>query len=232
MASTGAATTGLPETETATASGASERVVDAVIDGIRLGLFVPGQRLSEPDLAQRWNVSRSSVREALRHLEAAGMITLNRFRGAYVSELDRQAALDLLDVIEALVKLAARLAAQNPDLARRSTLVQAAEAIADAASGDNSHHFLDRRRDFYAVLIAVGGNDELRRAIPLSRTNLFRARLEKEQGATQRLARAGDYSRIAAAVVAGDATEAERAVAAHVERTRTMIRDYREDRRG
>lgn len=96
-----------------TMESTTDRVAEAITSGIRAGIFVPGQHLLEPDLTRRLGISRGSLREGLKHLAAAGIVTLNRFRGAYISTLDRKSVLDLLDTLEPLCRLAARLAALN-----------------------------------------------------------------------------------------------------------------------
>lgn len=204
---------------------ASDRIVQAIINGIREGDFAPGQRLLEPDLSRRWNVSRSSVREALKQLEAAGMITLTRFRGAYISQLNRQAILNLLDVLESLVGLAARTAAQKcTSAASQQLILQSAHSIAKAARSENKALYVEGRRKFYTSLIEVSGNDEIARAIPLSRTHLFRARLEGNETPADWLRRAADYARIAEAIAAQKPAEAEAAVRRHYAWARKMVR--------
>jgi len=64
-------------------------VVDAIVSGIRLGRFVPGQKLVEADLTESIGVSRGPVREALKRLAAEGIVSLTRHRGAYIRVLTR-----------------------------------------------------------------------------------------------------------------------------------------------
>ena len=90
-----------------------DRVVDAIIRGIRAGVYVPGQRLIEADLTRDYQVSRGPVREALKRLAAEGVLTLTRHRGAYVRALSREEVRDSLMVLEALVGLMANLAAKR-----------------------------------------------------------------------------------------------------------------------
>ena len=78
----------------------SDRVAEAILQDIRSGRLVPGQHLLEPELTARLGISRGSLREALKHLSAAGIVNLSRFRGAYIATLDRKAVLDLLDTLE------------------------------------------------------------------------------------------------------------------------------------
>jgi DNA-binding GntR family transcriptional regulator len=59
-----------------------DRVVEAILDGIRSGRYVPGQKLIEADLTHDHQVSRGPVREALKRL--GRVITRMRHRGAYI----------------------------------------------------------------------------------------------------------------------------------------------------
>lgn len=197
---------------------------DAILRGIRSGTFVSGQHLVEPDVTRRLGISRGSLREALKQLAADGVVTLNRFRGAYISSLDRKAILDLLQTLEPLASLAARLAAENCDTAeKRRAIVQSADAI-DAASRDrNRAEYLERRRHFYSTLVNIGGNGELERAMPLARADLFRAQIESVQSETQHLRHLSGYGQIAAAIAKQDAAAAEKAMQRHFAGTRETI---------
>jgi DNA-binding GntR family transcriptional regulator len=205
---------------------ATEKVTDAIIHGIRAGIFVPGQHLLEPDLTRRLGISRGSLREALKHLAAAGIVTLNHFRGAYISTLDRKSVLDLLDTLEPLARLAARLAAQNCDSAQKQQAMREAAIAIEAASRSlNRARYLDQRRHFYNTMIELGGNRELARVIPLSRTDLFRAQVEIVQTEQQRQRHAAGYQRIAKAIIESEPAAAERAVQKHFVGTRQTMQE-------
>jgi len=208
------------------AGSAADKVSEAIIRGIRAGVFVPGQHLVEPDLTQRLGISRGSLREALKHLAADGIVTLNRFRGAYIATLDRKAVLDLLQTLEPLACLAARLAAEHCDTPEaRQLIIDAAAAIDEANRNHNRALYLEQRRQFYSVLVNIGGNGELERAMPLTRTDLFRAQIESIQSEKQRGRHASGYSKIAKAVADGNAPAAERAVQRHFAGTRKTIEE-------
>ncbi|MEJ5978898.1 GntR family transcriptional regulator [Novosphingobium sp. PS1R-30] len=209
---------------------AADKVADAIIRGIRSGAFVPGQHLVEPDLTRRLGISRGSLREALKHLAAAGIVTLNRFRGAYIASLDRKSVLDLLEVLEPLARLAARLAAAQCDTdEKREMMLAAANATDEANRSHNRGQYLECRRVFYSTLVRIGGNQELERAMPLTRTDLFRAQIEAIQSEKQRNRHASGYTRIAKAVVDGNASAAERAVQKHFTGTRDTIEELPSD---
>ncbi|QJX02130.1 GntR family transcriptional regulator [Alcanivorax sp. IO_7] len=94
-----------------------DAVIEAICKGIGSGRYVPGQRLVEADLTRELGVSRGPVREALKRLAAERIITLTRHKGAYIRSLGREEVRDLLQNIEVLLGLAARLAAQRIDQA-------------------------------------------------------------------------------------------------------------------
>jgi len=205
---------------------ATDKVADAITQGIRAGIFVPGQHLLEPDLTRRLGISRGSLREALKHLAAAGIVTLNHFRGAYISTLDRKSVLDLLDTLEPLARLAGRLAAENCTSVEQQQNMRDAAASIDAASkSHNRSRYLDQRRHFYNTMIDIGGNRELARVMPLSRTDLFRAQVETIQSEQQRQRHAAGYARIAKAIIDKDPKAAERAVQRHFAGTRLTMRE-------
>ena len=64
------------------------QVADFIVDGIASGAYAFGQRLIETDLARQLDVSRVPIREALKMLEAQGILVVTPHRGAHVAEFD------------------------------------------------------------------------------------------------------------------------------------------------
>jgi DNA-binding GntR family transcriptional regulator len=83
-----------------------------ILDAIEAGLYKPGDRLVEKDLADRFGVSRTPVREALQRLETQAMLTRDG-RSLIVASLDHHQLSDLYAVRSELEGLAARLAARH-----------------------------------------------------------------------------------------------------------------------
>lgn len=110
-----------------------ERVRDIVRQRIIDGLYPPGSRLIESELATQLSVSRVPIREALRALESEGFVRPSPNRGVEVAELSVKDIDELFDVREALEMLASRNAAERatqPDLQRVArALSQAREAL-------------------------------------------------------------------------------------------------------
>ncbi len=85
-------------------------LVEELRDAIICGEFVPGQRLRLEDIAARFDISITPVREALRDLESEGLVTIFPHRGAAVTELSADDLIDIYEVRAILEKMATRLA--------------------------------------------------------------------------------------------------------------------------
>jgi DNA-binding GntR family transcriptional regulator len=93
----------IPRTVTST-------LVENLRDEILLGELVPGQYIRLEEIAARFDVSTMPVREALRDLEAEGLVTIFPHKGAVVTQLSSDDLLDIYDVRAALEEMATRLA--------------------------------------------------------------------------------------------------------------------------
>ena len=82
-------------------------------NGIASGDLAPGTRLKEADLVRDLAVSRTPIREALNQLSKEGLIEIIPRRGAFVKQWNKEEALEILLIREALESLAARLATER-----------------------------------------------------------------------------------------------------------------------
>jgi DNA-binding GntR family transcriptional regulator len=202
-----------------------DRVVEAIVRGIRAGTFVPGQRLIEADLTRDLRVSRGPVREALKRLAAESVVTLTRHRGAYVRALSRQEVDDTLVVLEVLTGLMARLAAEAIGKSGNSErLREAHRRLKTFRDGGGSAGFLDERRRYYDTLIDIGGNYQLARIMPLMQIHLLRMQFQSHITPRDREKQFEEYEAITEAVLSGDANRAEHVTRWHLRRTRETLR--------
>lgn len=97
-----------------------EQIAERVGNAIIRGLYEPGTRVQEQEIADQFKVSRGPVREALRILERDGLVQISARRGAQVTRLELDEVNDIFEVRISLLGLAARLAAerQAPELIR------------------------------------------------------------------------------------------------------------------
>lgn len=197
-----------------------DRVVEAILDGVRSGRYGPGHRLVEADLTQELKVSRGPVREALKRLSAEGIVRIAPHRGAVVRALTREELADILAVQEVLTGLAARLAAQRIGAGENAKLVRESYAqlapYRDAGLGVVFH---EQRRRFHDAIIETAGNPELDRIMPRIHVQLLRLQFQKYLTETDRARQFDDYDAIAMAVLAGERRKAETAMRRHLRHT-------------
>jgi DNA-binding GntR family transcriptional regulator len=124
-------------------------VIGEVRNAILDGIFKPGDRLLEGDLAERFQVSRSPVREALLALEKEGTVFMAPYKGAIVKPLSPEEVWDIAELRLALVGLAAKPAHRNLSPADFDLAYQLAKK-ANAAKGVREYVELSRR--FWDVL--------------------------------------------------------------------------------
>jgi DNA-binding GntR family transcriptional regulator len=133
----------------------SELVRDQVREGIQSGKFQPGERVRENDIAEWLGVSRTPVREALRQLEAEGLLAFVPWRGVVVAELDSQQVVELYKVRASLEGLAAALAAQHIG----DTEIELLEALISHGEQSNDPHQLAKiNKRFHETIYAASHN--------------------------------------------------------------------------
>jgi DNA-binding GntR family transcriptional regulator len=114
----------------------SEEVIQAIKDAIRRGVLRPGQRLVETDIAAQMQVSKAPVREALRQLQAEGLVVSYPQRGTFVVDLTDHDLWEIATLRAALEGLALELAAQRIDDEGLRELEHLLERIAAPAEGE------------------------------------------------------------------------------------------------
>src|ERR1700749_1078631 len=82
-------------------------------DEIVRGALAPGSPLDETEIARRFNVSRTPVREALRQLAASGLVDARAHRGAVVARPSLERRTGMFEAMAELEALCASLAAQR-----------------------------------------------------------------------------------------------------------------------
>lgn len=140
---------------------AADRVTTALRQQIITGRHDGGQRLTEEAIAADLGASRSSVREALRVLNAEGFVDIRPYFGAFVAKLSAKEASDLLEVQGGLESLAASLAAarrSDGDIAEmRALIARGRAAAAEARTAESSA----LHGEFHRTLARASGNDSL-----------------------------------------------------------------------
>jgi DNA-binding GntR family transcriptional regulator len=135
-----------------------EQVLEKLRTAIVEMRFQPGERLVERKLCELLGVSRTSVREALRHLESEGLVRTVPHKGPVVALPTAEEARDLYEVRVALEGLAGELFVRNATDAQCQALFARFQALSDAASRNDVQAAYQAGSQFYQALIAGIGN--------------------------------------------------------------------------
>jgi DNA-binding GntR family transcriptional regulator len=134
------------------------QVEDALREAIITGRFLPGDHLPDRVLCEAFGTSRSVVREAVRLLEAEGLIVVYPNRGPFVAQLSVTEARDIYEVRAALESLAGEGFARHATLAQRAALRAVYEELRDRGPAESRQALLDMKRRFYDILSQGCGN--------------------------------------------------------------------------
>jgi GntR family transcriptional regulator, trigonelline degradation regulator len=142
-----------------------QQVVELMRAAITNGSFKPGDRLIERELCEATKVSRTSVREALRQLEAEGYVEARPNRGIFVASLTPEEAADIYAVRAVLEGTAGQLFAERATDAQRHRLQKIFDDIAAAAEAKSPQRMLASKVKFYDLLLDGAGNEVLRQML-------------------------------------------------------------------
>ena len=128
-----------------TAQVRCERIAKELSHRIIHGVYQPGDRLIEAALSKEFDVSHGPIRDALRILDRVGLVTINSYRGAQVTEVSVREVQDLYQVRSALVGIRARWIAEDAERAEilRKVEEPVARLIKLAESEKNAAAFVD-----------------------------------------------------------------------------------------
>jgi DNA-binding GntR family transcriptional regulator len=139
----------------------ADQVKDRLLEGILSGEYLPDSRIVETQIARELNTSQAPVREALRALEALGVVEITPFKGARVRRPARREIIEAYAVRSALESLGARLAVPrltDDDLAELAGYCQAMQV---AARAGDAHGVAESDARFHERLLEIGDNRTL-----------------------------------------------------------------------
>jgi len=152
----------------------ADQVMDRLLEGIMDGSYPPDTRIVETQVARELGTSQAPVREALRGLEALGLVEITPFRGARVRRPSRREIIEAYAVRSALESLGGSLAAERVTDTDLADLADQLAAMRAAARDDDSHAIAEADARFHRRIMEIADNGELERVWgtlqPLSRT--------------------------------------------------------------
>ncbi len=153
-----------------------QQVLDTLRQAIIDGRLAPGARLTERELIEMLGVSRTVVREALRSLEAEGLVHVIPNKGPVVRELSRAEAEDLYQIRAVLEGLAARLFVQHASGEQVAQLESALDVVVVAYGSGDANRVLETKNRFYDVLFAGAGSETLSSMLATLHARIWRWR--------------------------------------------------------
>lgn len=122
--------------------------------------FPPGMKLSEQLLCSRWNVSRTPIREALRHLESEGFISSSRHKGFVVTSISMHDVEQIYTILMSLDSLAGRLAtpalANDPEKLR--TLGTLCNEMDELCGQRDIEGYMKKNLEFHSIIFRSSEN--------------------------------------------------------------------------
>lgn len=197
-------------------------VTKSLRDAILKGKFKPGERLTESTLAQMFQVSRNPIREALRALQAEGLVEVNPRKGARVRLISDEEAEEVIELRADLEGINARNAARRCDDEMRSMLQQILDEGNQIAKLSDTERLMRMNDRFHNVLADAGKNRYLADYVRTlrERTLWLFASAQSDRA----LESWQDHAAILHAVIAGDAELASLLASRHVRKVGELVR--------
>jgi DNA-binding GntR family transcriptional regulator len=190
-------------------------------DEIVRGVLAPGSGLDETDIARRFSVSRTPVREALRQLVASGLVESRAHRGAVVAQPSIERLTGMFEAMAELEAICAGLAAERMPAADRQKLEAIHEELRVLSHAGNPERFHEVNERFHNAIYAGSQNGYIAEMTLATRVRVqpFRRAQFRNLG---RLAKShAEHDRVVVAIMRGDKAGAEAAMRAHI----ALVRD-------
>ena len=199
-------------------------VVEMLREAILSGSLGPGERLTQEELAARFNVSMTPIREAIQQLVAEGILDQEPYKGVQVAEVNADEATEIYLMRSAVEALAVRIGVPNlkiSDVQRLHTLHAQIEEFTDQG---NVSEIRKRNYEFHFIFYRAANMPRLYRLIQNLWAQSPWDTLYVIPNRTQRVV--DEHNRIITAVDQGDAQLAATAMQAHLEAGMSMLIEY------
>lgn len=203
-----------------------EIVLDKLRSAIMNFQLLPGDRLVERDLCDRLGVSRTSVREALRHLESEGLVEFAGAKGPQVAVITLEDARDIYElrcVLEGLIVQLFTLNAKPKDI---RALEKALEENRKTLESGDLQQVLESVQGFYDVLLEGSGNQIAATQLRQLQARISYLRATSVSQTNRRGASNQEMERIVEAIKSGDPLAAHQASVDHVRAAAKVALDY------
>jgi len=201
----------------------ADSAVSVLHEAILDGRFVPGEHLRIEDLAARLGMSPMPIREALRQLDARGLVVHTPHRGARVAELSVEDLRETTEVRLTLETLAVHRAAEAFPEEQAQAAREHLTAWYRAKRDKNPHAARPEHVEFHFALYSASGSRWLVRSIRPVWVNGERYRLERVDDRETLKSRMQEHERILELCIAHEPQAAEDALYNHIASTANLV---------
>lgn len=191
-------------------------IVRVLRQAILDGTFKPGDRLVEADLCQKLGVSRPSLREALRRLEAERLIDIIPNRGPVVPVMSWEDAEQIYQTRMLLEGEVAALAARYASPSDIADLREELSAFRQAAQDGDSARRISATKAFYDIILRIARNTIIAEILEGLHARISFLRGKSMSQAGRAMVSAEEMTKIVEAIAAGDEAEARDVAVRHV----------------
>lgn len=198
-----------------------------IADDIVRGELAPGTALEEAELARRFEVSRTPVREAIRLLVASGLVDARPHRSAVVARATEAQLTGMFEALRELEVLCAGFAAERITESEAIGLQRIHESLLPIVRRGDPQRYHEVNESFHCAIYAAAHNSYLERLTVETRARV--SPFSRAQFRTLgRLARShGEHERIVAAILARDKIQAVAAMKQHIDSVHDAYTDFR-----
>lgn len=194
----------------------SIEIADALEAAILSGEFSQGVLLNELELAKRFDVSRTPVREALLNLSATGMVELVRGKGAVVVGISLDTLFEAYEVLANSLGFASALAAERMTRLQRAELQNIVDDMASNTSQAKRERYIELDEQLHEAILEGAKNAILARQVRACKRRISAVRTVSMRSHKSTDHIVPELQRVVRAIIAGDAVEARTAVEEHV----------------
>ena len=198
-------------------------IVDDLKEGIIAGRYKPGQRLREADLALKYSVSKTPVREALRYLASIGFVELVPNVGARVKNINVAEVKELFQIQIVLERLAVEEAITNLGKADYDRLEEYISQMKDCLQRKDYRGYEKANMDFHALIWERSGNKNLFKMLQNVYERLHKTRAVMRWQPEVSWAKVSEHRAILDALVKKDHDKAKELLSSHIEGFRKAI---------
>lgn len=200
--------------------GDVESIRDAIEESLQVAIVTgelePGTLVTAPDLAARFGVSPTPVREAMIELESRGFVESVRYKGFRIRGMDDAELHALVQVRQWIEGPAMAAVARAGDRSALEGFRGAAEVIVEAARASDMKRFLSADNEFHLGLMRLSGNDTAVRVVAELRGKTRLVGLAGMSGTDELMGSAEEHHVLLDLLAAGDAEGADLFVRRHI----------------